>query len=510
MKYLLGLDAGTSNTKAVLFDLNGREKFKLTTENKVIEINNKAEQDMNYLWENTADLIKNLIRSNDIDPNDILAVGVTGQGEGAWLVDKNDTPVSNAILWCDGRSSKTVERLKTEKNISEEINKITGSYPFSGATSIVLKWLKKNQPEKLKKAKYCLFCKDWIRYKLTGNYFMEYSDASTSLLNIKNENYSEQLLDLLDIKEVKKLFPPLIKSHSQAGTITKEASQKTGLKEGTPIAAGMLDIVATATGTGTTNSGDICTILGTTCSNVLAKSNYSIGERNRSGYECHSIDGLYVNIIASMAGTPNLDWGLNNLFSNELEKYIDKSRLFDFLESKLKEIPVGSKGIIYHPYISESGERAPFYDPNAKAQFFGVSSSANRYHLLRSIYEGIAYSIRDCLPMDSQGKLFLGGGGSKSDFWAQIISDCTNREVVISNTTEFAAKGAALAAGKAVGLYEDLAKTAKEKLIVRQEFKPREKNVKVYEEYFDIYQNIRKTMQSFWKKRKKIIDAERG
>jgi len=181
-KYIMAIDAGTSKIKVVLFDIQGNEKFSCCKKNIINIYNNFYEQDMKVLWKVVSSAIKELIEKNNIDSSSILSIGITGQGEGCWLVDKYYNPVRNAILWCDGRSGDLVIDVnnKSKKN---QIIKITGSVLFPGSTTAIVKWLKINEPESLLKAKYILFCKDWLRYKLTGQVYMDFTDSSTSLLN---------------------------------------------------------------------------------------------------------------------------------------------------------------------------------------------------------------------------------------------------------------------------------------------------------------------------------------
>ncbi|MCY6370784.1 FGGY-family carbohydrate kinase [Clostridium ganghwense] len=510
-KYLMGIDAGTSNIKAVLFGINGEEKFIVSRKNKIIKkYRTWTEQDMNLLWENFCKVIKEIIEKNNIDSASILSIGITGQGEGCWLIDSRGSPVRNAILWSDARAVGIVEKIKEDKEKWNRIKEITGSYAFSGATSIILRWLKENESENLKKAYHCLFCKDWLRFKLTGDICIDVTDASTSILDLNNSTISDEVMDVLEIKEYRKLFKDVVKPYDFAGKISKEAAELTGLCEGTTVAAGMMDVVASAVGIGAVKEGDCCTILGTTCCNEVVRSCYKSNINNSSGFECHAVDKLYLNVIASMAGTPNLDWIIDNFFIEDKRLAQENNKnLYEILEEKIKNVPVGSGGIIYHPYISTGGERAPFFNANARAQFFGISNNADRYYLLKAVYEGIALSIKDCLQgVESSRKIYLGGGGAKSFYWAQIISDCTACEVIIPSGNEFAAKGAALAAGVQVGVYNDIAAAALNTLKVKRCFTPRDNNTKIYEKIYRLYRILREVEYDLWNLRKDIFHLE--
>lgn len=506
--YLLGIDAGTSKIKAVIFNLEGEELFVEEKSNAIITKHRTwTEQSMSLLWENLCFIIKKLLTENRINSKSILGVGITGQGEGCWLIDKEGNPVRDAILWSDGRAINIVEDIKKDEDMTLKIKEITGSYPFPGATSIILKWLAINEKEVLDKAYRCIFCKDWLRYKLTGEVCLEITDASTSLLDLETEEISEEVLKLLGIEEYKFLFSTLFNCCKFVGRVTKDASNLTGLLEGTPVSTGLMDIVASAVGMAAVDEGDSCTILGTTCCNSVVRKSCYINKENTAGFECHAIQGLYLNVIASMAGVPNLEWAINVFFQKEREEAdsIGKN-IYKILEDSVKDIEPGAGGVMYHPYISTGGERAPFFNPNARAQFFGISSNATKYHILKAVYEGVALSIKDCLQnVQSKGKIYLGGGGAKSYYWAQIIADCTGKEVVIQDGKEYAAKGAALSAGVAVGVYENIREAALRTLKIEKTFMPNKENKVIYDNIYKIYKGLREAELYYWDLRSEIF-----
>lgn len=505
---ILGVDAGTSKIKAVIFNLKGEELFVEEKNNNVITKSGAwNEQTMNLLWKEFCTIVKNIISKNCINPKKILGVGITGQGEGCWLIDDKGEPVRDAILWSDVRASDIVNEIKNDEKTTLKIKEITGSYPFPGATSVILKWLSINEREVLNKAYRCIFCKDFLRYKLTGNIGIERTDTSTSLLDLRTGEISEEILNILGIDKYKHLFGPLYNCCDIAGKVAKKASEETGLCEGTPVSAGLMDIVASAIGMGAVEEGDSCTILGTTCCNSVVKSSCSINDDNTSGFELHAVKGLYLNVIASMAGTPNLEWAIDTFFNEERKKASKCGRdVYKILEESIKNIKAGSEGIIYHPYISAGGERAPFFNPNARAQFFGISSSATKYHFLKSVYEGVALSIKDCLKgVEEIGNIYLGGGGAKSNFWGQIIADCTGKAVVIQEGKEFAAKGAALCLGVALGIYKDIKDAALSTIRIKETFVPNEENKLIYDKVYKIYRGLREAESSYWNLRNEIF-----
>ncbi|MGG1664056.1 FGGY-family carbohydrate kinase [Brevibacillus sp. NRS-1366] len=506
-EYLLGIDAGTSRLKAVLFDVHGKEVAAIGKENQIIGKNgNWVEQDMNQLWFTLASMIRTLLKNQHVDPSQIKGIGITGQGEGCWLADQNGRPVRPAILWSDGRAVRMIAEIKENTEIRNTIKQITGSFPYAGATSILLKWLKDHQPEVFKQAHYCFFCKDWLRFKLTGNANLELTDASASLVDLKKRTISASLFHMLDIPEAIGLFPNVLKPHELAGYITPEAALETGLQAGTPVCAGMIDIAANTVGTGTIQPHDISTILGTTCSNQIVADHAECFSMEGAGTQCYIDDHLYLHIVASMSGTPNLDWFIRNYCQEERNEAMQKRMdIFRLLENEIKAIPPGSGGVIYHPYISPSGERAPMNNPNAKAQFFGISSQTTKHHMLRAIYEGVALSIKDCLTeVKTKRKIILAGGGAKSAVWSQMIADCTGTSVSVLQGNEHTAKGAALAAGVCIGIYPDFRQAACQTVREQQVFYPDPQNAARYDEMYSVYTQVRTANAAAWDLRSKI------
>ena len=486
-KYLLGIDVGTTRIKAVLFNIHGRQVFSSSRDTRLIKSGSCSEVDMDELWEDVAGTIKSVILK--MGPGSkILAAAVSGQGEGLWLIDKDGKPIGRAILWNDSRAESLVTELENNSPISESIFKITGSPLFPGATSVLLRWLKDNKPEQIAKAHNLMFCKDWIRYKLTNLISTDTTDASTSLLNLETGTTSVELFDHLKIKNLFPLIPKLFTPSEYSGTVTKFSTNITGLPIGTPIACGAFDVAATALGCGAIKDGDACVILGTSGCSIVVSDILKKGPNDRSGMEMHAVPELFIKVSATMAATPNIDW-VYDLFN------YDKN--FNNIEAELGKIPAGSYGLIYHPYISLSGERAPFYSPGASAQFSGINEKTTPLTMTRAVYEGVALSIKDCLKNQDPERIFLAGGGARSLFWAKIISNCTNLPVFISTETELCARGSALMAGIAGEIYVDI-DHAINHINKPRRIDPEPDQVAIYDELFNKYVQIQKKMMSVW------------
>lgn len=490
----LGLDLGTTNIKALLVDSDGKEIAKSNIKNpSTVVSNGYSELSMEELFDRSCTVIKNVLSGQN--PNHLAAMSVSGQGEGLWALDEADNPIGPAILWNDNRAS----RIATDWLEDEELNKsylnTTGSAPFSGATPVILSWLKRNNEQAYNKIKTLFWCKDWIRFCLTGERDTDLTDASTSMLNLANKSWAYDLFNTLDLNEVSTSLPQLKLSDDISGHVLPSVSERTGLPEGLPVAVGALDIVSTAFGMGAHKENDTCVILGTTCCCESLLSEFTTQPIQLGGIECFSPSSLFVRVNATMAGTPNIDWAFKNLLTEDEQQ---KSGLFEYIESNIQNLGPVPQGVIYHPYISGAGERSPFINPGAKAQFFGIDSKTSRWDLIRSIYEGVAFSIRDCIG-EGTGRIFLSGGGSQSGIWPQIIADCTGRKVLITDQNEACSIGSIMYAYKAVNSNSNL-----EEIIARfngqnKTYIPNIKNNVIYQDYFTIYQDIRNGLNTIWK-----------
>lgn len=501
MSYLIGIDVGTSNVKAVLFDLQGKEEKNVYRRNEPLYLGqSRVEQDMNVLWEKALECLIELVK--DYDRDLIKGIALTGQGEGCWLIDKDRQPVSNSYLWCDGRAKHLVNVIFADKEKYDLIFNTTGTQPLTGTALTLLMWSKENRKGELDKADKLMFAKDWIRYKLTGEVGLDTTDAGTSLLNIESLTLAEDMLEQLGLSEYKHLFSDVHNPYDIAGTITEEIAELTGLRKDTPVSYGALDVSASTLGVGAIHPGDICTIMGTTVATNIVTDTIDPGKKN-TRFEKHGIDGLYINLQPTMSGTTNIDWAYKN---------ISLTKSFGEIDQELGEMPPVSTGVVYHPYLNTAGERSPFFNSNARSSFFGVNAETTRMDLLKSVYEGIAFSIQDCIVSSGakgDGKIYLAGGGAESNVWAQIIADVTNKEIHISDEKELAAKGAVIMLSVTLGMYDTYDQAIKAMCRSEKVFNPSLENVKIYEEFFKFYIELREDYVPLWNKRNEIMKKVR-
>lgn len=417
----LCIDAGTTNIKAALVRDTG--EF-IDVESKSIYISmpkiGVCEMDMDELWSSICEVINLLRIKNKSIWHEIEGIGVCAQGDGAWLIDEEHKPFRPAVLWNDTRNG-TISAGELN-DINKNCIEMNTTPLFSGAFPVIMKWLKMNEPENYKKTRWILHCKDWINFKLTGNISTDTTDASTAAFDIFHKNYRNEILEMLDIGEIRDCLPKVLNSSQIMGSLSEECSLVTGIRLGIPVIAGAIDVLSVATGCSLVEPGQKGSIIGTTLSNFIVLDECSARElKNEKGsILCHTKPGRYIRQMSALSGASTLDW---------IRKEIAEGTTFDYLESKLKEIPIGSNGVVFLPFLF--GERAPFRIPNASASFIGLRVNHTKYDMIRASFESLAMVLYDCyqnLPESNPG-LIVAGGGANNELLSQMISDTLGETV---------------------------------------------------------------------------------
>ncbi len=505
--YILGLDAGTSVVKAAIFDLHGNE---LSRGARSVPITNPephlAEEDMQDVWVAATEAISHALVNGSVRAEEILAVSATGQGDGSWMTNSDGRPAGPAILWTDGRAGDIVDRWVGDGSITRQFD-VSGTGPYAGTTSAVLRWRQDNQPELLQGATN-LWCKDWIEYNLTGDASTDPSDASLAGIDVANRTWSDKVFEAFGISEqTRAVLPPLRRPTEQCGTVTRHAAGVTGLREGTPVFKGQMDITASSLGVGVARPGDCMAVVGT-AGIVTVASDRLDGDFFQPpdvGWVIPHSPDTWIRALGLSCCTPNLDWYLREFgepFRLEAEAQPPEVGLFDHLDAGIKDTPLGSGGVIFHGYLAPGGERAPFIKPSARGAFNGLTGGHTRWHLLRAVYEGVAYGIRDCLdsiplPVDT---VRMAGGGANSHVWAQIFADVLGRRVIIPAGTEFGAKGAAIVGGVGLGLYDSYEAGVDATVTIVREYEPDTQKTAIYDDFFAVYRELRQSTLNSWDK----------
>lgn len=483
----LSVDVGTSMVKAVMFDHEGRE-ITVARQGTVVHrgADGSSEQDMYSVWDAVVFTIRQVVHKVK-DP--VQAIAVTGQGDGLWLVAADGRPTGRAILWNDARAGGIVDQWDAD-GVLAEAYLINGNLGFPGTSGAIMSWLRANDPERLSSSAHALYCTGWIFNRLTGEFAADETDAASPFMDIHSGEYSPQLLEMYGMPWAQRLLPPIRRDGSRVAALRDDVATELRLSHSVPVVLAPFDIPVTALGIGAIAPGQACTILGTTLSTDIVldaphTDTTPVGMTLPSG-----VPGTYVRSLAAMAGVEIVSWGMKLMG-------LDNPAWLSDLAATAEP---GSKGLIFHPYLSPAGERAPFRDSQARGSFVGMSFEHSRPEIARSLLEGMSYVIRTCLEtgVDSITDLRLSGGGANSAFWCQMLADVTGVPTMRSVDAEIGAKGALLTALVALGEESTMAEATQRHVHARDVFEPDPRTVAVYEEMFAAFRTTSDTVAVAW------------
>jgi xylulokinase len=482
MDYLLGLDIGTSGVKALLLHQNGQVVGSATVDYPLYSPQpGWSEQNPEELWEGTIKVIQKIIKQFDVDPKNIKGIGLSGQMHSAVFLDENLAVIRPAILWNDTRTKKQCQTI-LESVGADCLMQEACNPPLEGFTAPKVLWLKDNEPDNYRKVCHLLLPKDYIRYRLTGNINMELSDAAgTLLLNVRNQEWSENIVQALDIP--RSILPPIVGSSQIAGCITKETAQLTGLIEGTPVVGGGADNACGAVGAGVVREGRAMVSLGTS-GVMLAHLDQAVLLDTGTIHMFNSAveNAFYMMGVILSAGL-SLRW-----FKEQLGDGLE----YENLTTMAKKAKPGSKSLLFLPYLS--GERTPHGDANARGVYLGLTNSHTKAEMVRAVLEGVAFAFQDSLNLLRQAgwkgnSVRAIGGGAKDELWREIIASVTGLEVETLSTNEGPALGAAILAGVGVGTFSSVIEASDKIIWPVSKVHPNLKWQEVYSKMYSVYRN---------------------
>lgn len=493
MAYLIGVDLGTSGTKTVLFAEDGSVVASCTIEYPLYQPQNGwAEQDPLDWWNAVCGTTKAVIAKAGISASEIKGVGLSGQMHGLVMLDKSGNVLRKSIIWCDQRTAKECDEI-TQKVGAENLIKITANPALTGFTASKIMWVKNNEPEIYEKCAHILLPKDFIRYKLTGEFATEVSDASgMQLLDVPNRKWSEQVLDALQID--KALLGKVYESPEITGKITKTASDLSGLAEDTVVVGGAGDNAAAAVGTGTVLDGKAFTTIGTSGVVFAHTSKLSIDPKGRVHTFCCAVPGAWHVMGVTQGAGLSLKWFRDNFCHEEMIAAAGmKKDPYFLMDKQAEEIPIGSDRLLYLPYLM--GERTPHLDPNCRGVFFGLSAMHTRQHLLRAVMEGVTFSQRDSVEVlremgVSINEMLACGGGGSSALWRQMLADVYGCPVKTVVSKEGPALGVAILAGAGTGVYSSVQDGCAAVIKTNPPQNPISQNSVEYEKFYKVYRAL--------------------
>ena len=494
MNYFLGIDTSTTSSKALLIDSNG-EVIAVATSPHTLQTPKPlwSEQNPAEWWVAVSASIKSVLEKTGISGDKVAAVGLTGQMHGLVLLDDAGNVLRPAILWNDQRTQSQCDEIH-QRIGKEKFIQITGNVALTGFTAPKILWVQENEPEVFAKAKHVLLPKDYIRLKLTGEYAMDKADgAGTVLFDLKSRDWSAEVLDALGID--KSWMPRTFEGPEFTGHVTAEAAALTGLKVGTPVAAGGGDQAAQAVGVGAVEAGIVGLTVGTSGVIFATTPSALIEPEGRLHAFCHAVPGMwhFMGVMLSAAGS--LQWYRDTLAP-------DMS--FDDLVKEAESAPAGCEGLLFLPYLS--GERTPYPDPLARGAFVGLTLRHSRAYMTRAVLEGVAFGLKDSFTLIQNaglGKITqvrASGGGTKGALWRQILASVLEAELVTVNTSEGAAFGAALLAGVGAGTWSDVPSACKATIRLTGQTLPDESQMKVYRKMYPLYRELYPALTSSFNK----------
>lgn len=499
MKYLIGVDNGGTFSKAAVFDENGRQLSSVSVPTEqIIPKPGYMERDMEQLWQVNAQAVRGALEKSGVNKDEIAGVSFSGHGKGLYLWGKGNTPVGNGIVSTDTRAWKYPQQWEqdgtAQKVYQKTCQKILACQPVS-----LLAWMRDHQPDAFEEIQYIFSVKDYIRFRMTGEAYGEYSDFSGSnLINLQTEAYDKELLCYFGLESLYEKLPPLKRSFDLCGKVTREAADLTGLKEGTPVMAGMFDVNACGIASGLGDEKQLCMIAGTWSINeFLAK--HPIISPSVSLNSMFCIPGYFLIEESSPTSAGNMEWFIRQLMSCEYAECERKgTSIYDLTNAWAEEISPGDCDLIFLPFLNGSN-----VNPLAKGTFIGLSSYHSKKHMLRAVYEGIVFShaahvARLLQSREAPRTIRLSGGVANSKVWVQIFADVLQIPIETIENKELGAQGAAMAAGIGAGIYSDYSDAIERTVNITGLVEPRKEYGELYQKKYEKYCLVIQALNEVW------------
>jgi xylulokinase len=480
----LGIDIGTGGTRALLIDERGAVRAGYTAPHEDMRMERPlwAEQRPENWWDAAVLAVRGVLAEADIPGSQVKGIGLSGQMHGLVIIDGAGTVIRPSLIWCDQRSQAQVDAINAQLG-RENILRYIANPVLTGFTLPKLLWVRDNEPHNYSRVRRMLLPKDYVRFRLTGEFATEVSDASgTALFDVVNRRWSYEMIDSLGLDRT--TLPKCYESSEVSGKITPRVAELTGLAAGTPVVGGGGDQAASAVGNGIVEPGIVSCTLGTSGVVFAHMDQVAYDPAGRVHTFCHAVrDKWHVMGVTQGAGL-SLQW-----FRNQLAPGTD----YDALTAEAEKSPAGAQGLFWLPYLM--GERTPHLDATARGGWVGLTNSHRRADLIRAVIEGVCYSQRDCLdivaglgvPLSS---VRASGGGAKSAFWRQLLADILGKRVVTLETQEGSAYGAALLALAGTGEYGSVTEVCHNTIRETESVAPRAEETEYYGRAHGVYRAL--------------------
>jgi xylulokinase len=482
VKHVIGVDLGTSSVKVLLVDQTGRVRAEASEDYPLIHLKaGYSEQNPEDWVQKTVLALKKLVASSGVSPDDIEGISFSGQMHGLVLLDENRNVIRNAILWNDVRT--TAQCRQITEALGERLLAVTRNPALEGFTLPKILWVKQHEPENYARASVFLLPKDYLRYRLTGQIHMEYSDAAgTLLLEVGAKRWSREVCEKLGVDIG--LCPPLVESHAQVGTLLPEIARETGLSPNTKVFAGGADNACGAIGSGILREGEGMCSIGTSGVILSYENSLEADYKGKVHFFNHGKENAFYSMGVTLAAGYSLSWFRQTFAADQR---------FEDMVAGAAEVKPGADGLLFTPYLV--GERTPHADANIRASFIGMDGAHTKKHFVRAVMEGITFSLQESIEIFRQaGKtvdtIISIGGGAKSPLWLQMQADIFNAEVVQLENEQGPGMGAAMLAAYGCGWFASLEECADAFIKRASTYSPNPENVKRYEELFQVYKSV--------------------
>ncbi|MDR3051698.1 MAG: xylulokinase [Oscillospiraceae bacterium] len=499
--YLMGLDIGTSGTKALLIDERGEILASHTEEYPLaIPAPGWAEQDALHWWQASQVCIRSVLRSAAIDPAALKGISLSGQMHGLVPLDGAGEPLRPAILWCDQRTEAECADTVRAAGGLDGLLACTNNSMLTGYTGGKLLWMRKHEPDLFARMRIFLNPKDYILYRLTGEQSTEVSDASgTGFFDVRTRRWHDGLIAKLGLP--RSIFPRCLESADVAGRVTTQVAAATGLPQGLPVVAGGGDAVIQTTGMGLVSPGIVGVVIGTSGVVAMGLDDFAPNPGGKLQVFCGNAPSLWHAMGVTLAAGGSYRWYRDTLCGQEVAQAAQQGRgVYDIMGEAAAASAPGAGQLIFLPYLQ--GERCPYPDPAARGAFVGLSLAHTKGDITRAVMEGISCSLKQVgdlllglLPRVTPKHIIASGGGAASPLWRQILADLYQLPVhTLAGNTEGGAYSAALLAGVGAGLYKDLGE-AFSVLHTEHRVEPIPANAAVYQHVFTLYSGLYSQLQ---------------
>lgn len=495
----LGVDIGTSGTKTLAVKQDGTI---LASATEVYPLSSPkpgwSEQEPTDWWKATCDSIKKVMADSGAKPEDVKGIGLSGQMHGSVFLDSAGEVIRPALLWNDQRTAKQCADIESAAGGRSELIRMVANPALTGFTAPKILWLRENEPQNYERMVQVLLPKDYVRFKLTGEFATEVSDASgTLLLDVVNRCWSDELMGKLGLD--KSHYPKMYESEEVSGKLTASVAAELGLLEGTPVVGGGGDQPAAAVGNGIVDVGVVSATMGTSGVIFAHSDDVQVDPEGRVHTFCHAVNGKWGVMGCILSAGGSLQWFRNQLCTDLVvaaeERGVDP---YELIGAEAEQAPAGSEGLFFLPYLT--GERTPHADPDARGSWVGLSLRHGRGHMARAVMEGATYAMKDCLeiirgmdiPVD---QIRVSGGGARSEFWRAMQSSIYGSNVCRINAEEGPAYGVALLAMAGTGAYANVVEACEATIRVVDETPLIDSDRATYGKAYPIYGSLYRSLK---------------